>query len=182
MLSLYEPDKIFKGAASTPEQAHLRTNCDHVKDFNILDLEKPKSVMSSKGFLDPLINLGTGKVASVALVAMVLILVVAAFVLKRKLYRDSLYYVSDSSSFKQRGSSIPLPALMRSSTTGAHATIPEDNDNTLRSKFSLAPVPIDVFLSHVEDLSRGDGFAREFSALQEWEKKRMAREKEEKGG
>lgn len=44
--------------------------------------------------------------------------------------------------------------------------------DTMRSKVCLKPIPIEVFLSHVEALRTGDGFQREFQALLDWETKR----------
>lgn len=76
---------------------------------------------------------------------------------------------------------IPLPAVLHYPDGPAAPLSSSSAMTTLErsSKHSLAPVPIDVFLSHVDELRRSDGFSKEFQALQDWEKQNCHLVKEE---
>ena len=86
----------------------------------------------------------------------------------RKLRRDSLYYVSDSE-HSSAGGGLAMSSM--SHVPSSCSTL--DANDTLKSAVSHDPVPIGVFLQHVDSMRRNNGFEKEFAALETWEMKRM---------
>ena len=189
--SLFDVDLVFDGESSPEQRVLLRRGCDLVKASSVLEGQQQSSQLSNgggghgevirgsavgdgTGALQPLVDLGTGVIAGVALVAMAIMLAVVAVAIKRKFRRDSLYYISEADSGTYSSTSgIPLPAVYLTTSTEDTCTL--QRSEAMNPKISLKPVPVNVFLSHVDKLKRDpDGFSREFRALQNWEERRMA--------
>lgn len=84
-LSLYEPDKWFKGSPSHPHRVHLRPNCvHHVKAFTVLEAESDSSKSSPTKADGGLLHLGAGVVAGAIVVAVILAAVLIAIILMKK--------------------------------------------------------------------------------------------------
>ena len=113
-----------------------------------------------------------------------------SFLLFRKFYHDSLYYVSDSSSHSS--TSLPLPTILLQQS-GGHASATSSTlvtpTTTLHSACGVSlggggtdtilrpfcrTIPAGSFLQHVERLRENQGFRLEFQTLQDWEQKRRS--------
>ena len=83
--SLYEPDLLYRGEPTLAQKIRLTRDCDQIQAFTVLEADKQQKsaavgvgAKSTEGF-----DTGTGIIAGASLVLMLLVLIVAAFVLKR---------------------------------------------------------------------------------------------------
>lgn len=78
--SLYHKDVLYKGQLTSVQKLQLRKNCDQIQAFTVLESENHQSAIN---LANPILDMGTGVLAGLALIAMVFILVIVAFVLRR---------------------------------------------------------------------------------------------------
>ncbi len=180
--SIYDPDNsVYFGRSSDAQKIHLRENCDQVQAFTVLEAGESPGSASSSSSTSALMDVGTGVVAGASLVAALIVLAVAAVVIKRRLQSaGSPYFVSDPNAGAESLNNTVCSASNSSSkllATTAFGAVDGRGagvgDGTLRSKACLTPIPAAKFLQHVECLRQSDGFRREFEALEEWEAKRV---------
>ncbi|TRY70690.1 hypothetical protein TCAL_12939 [Tigriopus californicus] len=179
--SLYHKGVLYKGQLTSVQKLQLRKNCDQIQAFTVLESENHQSAIN---LANPMLDMGTGVLAGMALIAMVFILVIVAFVLRRRFSHDSFYYVSDSSSANDQMS---LEPLQHSSGGHAHVapnfsrgTLLVNSSETL--KRAQQPIPVQSFVAHVAKMHQTGGFSGEFQALQKWEQVRRKAWEDEHGG